>query len=187
MSGGKRTLVTGGAGFIGSHLVDRLLADGHVVKVIDDFTNGTMVNLDAQQLGDLSVIEADVSNYAAIEPHFAGVDWVFHLAAKAAIVPSIQQPMLYHKTNVDGTIAVLEAARTHEVKRFIYAASSSCYGLAEQLPTPESALISPMYPYALTKYIGESYVLHWSNVYKLPCVSLRFFNVYGPKASTSIV
>ena len=185
MSGAKRALVTGGAGFIGSHLVDRLLEDGHEVKVLDDFSNGKMANLGAANRGDLSVIEADVSDYAAIEPHFAGIDWVFHLAAKAAIVPSIQEPMVYHRANVDGTAAVLEAARAHRVKRFVYAASSSCYGLAEQLPTPEDAPISPMYPYALTKYVGESYVMHWSKVYKLPCVSLRFFNVYGPRASTS--
>jgi UDP-glucose 4-epimerase len=177
-------VVTGGAGFIGSHLVDRLLADGHQVTVLDDFSNGKMANLGAAKRDGLSVAEADVSDYAAISPHFAGVDWVFHLAAKAAIVPSIQEPMVYHKANVDGTIAVLEAARTHGVKRFVYAASSSCYGLAEQLPTPKDAPISPMYPYALTKHVGESYVLHWSNVYKLPCVSLRFFNVYGPRSST---
>lgn len=182
---GKRTLVTGGAGFIGSHLVDRLLDDGHQVTVLDDFSNGKMANLGAANRVDITVAEADVSDYAAIEPHFAGIDWVFHLAAKAAIVPSIQEPMVYHKANVDGTVAVLEAARTHGVKRFVYAASSSCYGLAEELPTPEDAPISPMYPYALTKYVGESYVQHWSNVYKLPCVSLRFFNVYGPRASTS--
>ncbi len=182
---GKRTLVTGGAGFIGSHVVDRLLEDGHEVTVLDDFSNGNMANLGAANRGDLSVVEADISNYSAIEPHFAGVDWVFHLAAKAAIVPSIQEPMVFHRSNVDGTVAVLEAARTHGVKRLVYAASSSCYGLAEQLPTPEDAAISPMYPYALTKYVGESYVLHWSTVYGLPCVSLRFFNVYGPRSSTS--
>ena len=179
-------MVTGGAGFIGSHLVDQLLEDGHEVTVVDDLSNGRIANLKgAEDRGGLSFVEADVSDYAAIESHFAGIDWVFHLAAKAAIVPSIQEPLVYHKANVDGTVVVLEAARNHGVKRFVYAASSSCYGLADQIPTPEDAPIAPMYPYALTKYIGESYVLHWANVYKLPCVSLRFFNVYGPRASTS--
>jgi UDP-glucose 4-epimerase len=186
LSNPRRTLVTGGAGFIGSHLVDRLIEDGHQVTVIDDLSNGKMANLDsASKRGGLSVVEADVSDYLSIEPHFAEVDWVFHLAAKAAIVPSIQEPMVYHRANVDGTVAVLEAARTHGVKRLVYAASSSCYGLAEELPTPEDAPIRPMYPYALTKNVGESYVQHWANVYKLPCVSLRFFNVYGPRSSTS--
>jgi len=133
----------------------------------------------------LSIHCADISSYSAIEPFFVGVDWVFHLAALADIVPSIQQPFAYHKANVDGTIAVLEAARSAEVRRFVYAASSSCYGMPNEFPTPETAPISPMYPYAFTKYVGEQYVLHWHKVYKLPCISLRLFNVYGPRARTS--
>ncbi len=186
MNSPKRVIVTGGGGFIGSHLVEHLLDDGHDVIVLDNFSTGRMKNLahvkDSRQL---TIYQADVSNYEEIKPFFEGIEWVFHLAALADIVPSIQQPLRYHKANVGGTITVLEAARSSGVKRFIYAASSSCYGIAEQLPTPETAPIRPMYPYALTKYLGEQYMLHWNKVYKLPCVSLRLFNVYGPRARTT--
>jgi len=113
------------------------------------------------------------------------VEWVFHLAALADIVPSIQQPLRYHRVNVDGTVAVLEAARSSGVKRFVYTASSSCYGFPDEFPTPETAPIRPMYPYALTKYLGEQYVMHWNRVYKMPSVSLRLFNVFGSRSRTS--
>ncbi len=113
------------------------------------------------------------------------MDWVFHLAALADIVPSIRQPLRYHRTNVDGTVAVLEAARSSGVKRFLYTASASCYGIPDEIPTPETAPIRPMYPYALTKYLGEYYTLHWNQVYKLPCVSLRLFNVFGLRSRTT--
>jgi UDP-glucose 4-epimerase len=182
----KKCLVTGGAGFIGSHLVDRLLADGRDVVVLDNFSTGRPQNL-AHHKGNprLRVEQADVTDFRAIRPHFAGAHWVFHIAALADIVPSIQRPMDYHRANVDGTIGVLEAAREAGVRRFLYAASSSCYGTADQYPTPESAPIRPQYPYALTKYLGEHYVLHWGQVYGLRVVSLRLFNVYGPRARTS--
>ena len=186
MNGSRRVLVTGGGGFIGSHLVERLLDDGLEVIILDNFSTGRMENLDhVKDSRRLTVHQVDVSNHGEIHTFFEGVDWVFHLAALADIVPSIQQPLRYHRANVDGTIAVLEAARSSGVKRFIYTASSSCYGIAEQLPTPETAPIRPQYPYALTKYIGEQYVLHWNRVYKLPCVSLRLFNVFGPRSRTS--
>ncbi len=186
MKSSQRVLVTGGAGFIGSHLVKRLLEDGHRVIVLDNFSTGRMENLDhIKNNSRFAVQRADVSNYEEIQPFFKEVDWVFHLAALADIVPSIQHPLQYHKTNVDGTIAVLEAARSASVKRFIYAASSSCYGIPDEFPTPETVPIRPAYPYALTKYLGEQYVLHWNKVYKLPCVSLRLFNVYGPRSRTS--
>jgi UDP-glucose 4-epimerase len=181
-----KTLVTGGAGFIGSHLVERLLAADHEVIVLDNFVTGRQRNL--AHLADVRAVrvrEVDVADPRALEPHFAGVDWVFHLAARADIVPSIEQPSAYHRANVDGTVAVLEAARAAGVQRFVYAASSSCYGLPDELPTPETAPIRPMYPYALTKAVGEQYVMHWHRVYDLPCVSLRLFNVYGPRARTS--
>lgn len=181
-----KALVTGGAGFIGSHLVERLLADGHQVVVIDSFVCGSPENLAAVADNPrLTVHKADVARPTEIRPFFTGIDWVFHLAALADIVPSIQQPMRYHDANVNGTVSVLEAARDAGVKRFIYAASSSCYGIPDTYPTPESAPPRPMYPYALTKYLGEEYVNHWHRVYGLATVALRLFNVYGPRARTS--
>lgn len=181
-----RTLVTGGAGFIGSHLAERLLAEGHQVAVLDNLSAGRLKNL--SHLSDregLSVHRADVEDLEGIRPLFDGVDWVFHLAALADIVPSIVSPLAYHRANVGGTASVLEASRGAGVKRFVYAASSSCYGLPKIFPTPETAEIQPQYPYALTKHVGEQYVLHWGRVYGLPILSLRLFNVYGPRSRTS--
>jgi UDP-glucose 4-epimerase len=181
-----KALVTGGAGFIGSHLVDRLLADGHDVVAIDNLACGSDGNLaKARENPRFALHVADVADGKAIAPLFRDIDWVFHLAALADIVPSIQHPLPYHRANVDGTATVLEASRAAGVKRFVYAASSSCYGIPDVYPTPESADKRPMYPYALTKYIGEQYVMHWAQTYGLPAVSLRFFNVYGPRARTS--
>jgi len=186
MNNTKRVIITGGAGFIGSHLVERLLADGHTVIVLDNFVTGRVENLaNLKQNPRLRIIQADVAEVDSIRPFFEGIDWVFHLAALADIVPSIQHPLKYHRANVDGTIAVLEAARAAGVKRFLYAASSSCYGIPAQYPTPETAPIRPMYPYALTKYLGEQCVMHWHKIYHLPCISLRLFNVFGPRARTS--
>ena len=182
----RKALVTGGAGFIGSHMVERLLAEGHEVVVLDNLSSGRLENLEAMKGNPrLRFHEANIARLSEMKQYFNDIDWVFHLAALADIVPSIQQPIPYHEANVDGTIAVLEAARTAGVKRFVYAASSSCYGIPDTFPTPETAAIRPMYPYALTKYLGEHYVLHWNKVYKLPCVSLRLFNVYGPRSRTS--
>lgn len=182
----KRVVVTGGAGFIGSHLVDRLLGDGHQVVVLDDFSTGRPENI-AHLAGhsNLKVHRVDVSNHEAILPMLNGVDWVFHMAALADIVPSVQHPLRYHRANVDGTVSVLEASRKAGVRRFIYTASSSCYGIPSQYPTPESAPIHPQYPYALTKYLGEQIAMHWCQLYGLPTVSLRLFNVYGPRSRTS--
>ena len=178
--------MTGGAGFIGSHLVDRLLAGGHEVRVIDNFKSGCLANLVQHSGNDaLSIHDQDIVDNRLIAPIFEGVDWVFHLAAMADIVPSIQHPLIYHRANVDGTISILEAARNSGVKRFIYAASSSCYGVPDTYPTPEDAVAKPMYPYALTKWIGEQYALHWSQTYDLPVVSLRLFNVFGPRHRTN--
>ena len=179
-------LVTGGAGFIGSHLVDRLLAQGRTVYVFDNLVVGRRANL-KQHNGNprLRIVEADVADQAAVTAAMAGAERVFHLAARADIVPSIQEPEAYFRSNVDGTFCVLEAARRHAVKRFVYVASSSCYGIPSSYPTPETAPADPRYPYALTKYLGEQLVMHWAQVYQLPAVSVRFFNVYGPRARTS--
>jgi UDP-glucose 4-epimerase len=182
----SRVLVTGGAGFIGSHLVERLLEDKHQVTVLDNFSNGRPKNLEHLVSNPmLAVHEVDVADSEAITPLFSGIEWVFHLAGLADIVPSIREPMKYHRANVNGTIAVLEASRAAGVGEFVYAASSSCYGVPDEFPTPETAPARPMYPYALTKYLGEQYVLHWGQVYDLPCISLRLFNVYGPRTRTT--
>jgi UDP-glucose 4-epimerase len=179
-------LVTGGAGFIGSHLVDRLVGQGRRVRVLDSFVVGRRANLD-QHRGNpkVELVEADVADKAAVDAACAGVRRIFHLAARADIVPSIQEPEAYFRANVDGTFSVLEAARRHGVKRLVYTASSSCYGIPSSYPTPETAPADCRYPYALTKYLGEQLVMHWAQIYGLPAVSVRFFNVYGPRARTS--
>jgi UDP-glucose 4-epimerase len=179
-------LVTGGGGFIGSHLVDRLIAEGRRVRVLDDFSVGRRANLRQHEGNpDLEVIAADISDMAAVSAACQDAERVFHLAARADIVPSIQHPEAYFRANVDGTFAVLEAARKHQVRRIVYVASSSCYGIPSIYPTPETAPADLRYPYALTKYIGEQMVMHWASVYRMPVVSTRFFNVYGPRARTS--
>ncbi len=181
-----RSLVTGGAGFIGSHLVELLLNAGHEVVVLDNLSTGRIQNLELLNAPRQPVFHrADIAEAETILPLFSGVDWVFHMAALADIVPSIQRPLDYHRSNVDGTANVLEASRKAGVKRLVYAASSSCYGIPDLCPTPETAPIRPQYPYALTKNIGEQYVMHWARIYGLPAVALRFFNVYGPRSRTS--
>ncbi len=179
-------VVTGGAGFIGSHLVDRLLTEDRHVRVIDSFVSGHKKNLSHHiHHPNLEIIEGDITNIELINNICEGAKRVFHLAARADIVPSIENPLEYFRSNVDGTFAVLEAARLHKVERFIYLASSTCYGFPTEFPTSEEAKISPQYPYALTKNLGEQLVSHWHSVYKLPTISLRCFNVYGPRARTS--
>ncbi len=179
-------VVTGGAGFIGSHLVDRLLAEGREVRVVDNLSVGRVQNLE-QHKGNpkLTFHHADIADESVMDKLCAGAERIFHLAARADVVPSIQEPKEYFRSNVDGTFNVLQAARAHNIKRMVYIASSSCYGIPDAYPTAEAAEIRPQYPYALTKFLGEELVLHWAQVYKLPAVSLRFFNVYGPRARTS--
>ena len=180
----KHCLVTGAAGFIGSHLCDRLLDLGHTVKGLDSLIVGNPANLKtAQQCNRFTFIEQDVAHItpATLE----GVDWVFHLAGLADLVPSIQNPEKYYHSNVHGSFALLEACRHSKIKRFIYTASSTCYGIPDQYPTPEIYPCSPEHPYALTKYLGEQMAMHWAKVYQLPILSLRLFNVYGPRSRTS--
>src|SRR6267378_2833164 len=158
-------LVTGGAGFIGSHLTDRLLALGRTVRVVDNMASGNPRNLEQHKANPrLEVRVADVADPEVMAGAMTGVERVFHLAALADIVPSIQNPEGYFRS---------------------YVASSSCYGIPDSYPTPESAEIRPQYPYALTKWLGECQVMHWAQVYGLPAISLRFFNIYGPRARTS--
>jgi UDP-glucose 4-epimerase len=182
----KLDVVTGGAGFIGSHLVDRLIEAGRRVRVVDDFSVGRRANLEQHRDRErIEIVVADVADAAAVEAACENADRIFHLAGRADVVPSIELPDTYFRANVDGTFSALEAARRHRARRFVYAASSSCYGIPALYPTPETAPADPRYPYALTKYLGEQLVLHWARVYSLPAVSLRFFNVYGPRARTS--
>lgn len=179
-------LVTGGAGFIGSHLVDHLISTGSEVLIIDNFSTGRYENLSHhKKSSNHSIVEEDITNLDKIKSYFEGIHTVFHIAALADIVPSITNPTAYFKSNVTGTMNVIEAARQAGVKKLIYAASSSCYGIPDIYPTPETADIRPQYPYALTKFLGEQIILHWGKVYKLPVVSLRLFNVYGPRSRTS--
>ena len=177
-------IVTGGAGFIGSHLVDALLAENISVRVIDNYSTGRPENL-AHVAGQVELVEADFAKSGSWQKLFQDTDWVFHLGALADIVPSIQRPADYFQANVDGTFNVLEAAKNAGVKRFVYAASSSCYGIPDKYPTSEAAEISPQYPYALTKRLGEELVMHWAQLYNLPAIALRLFNVYGPRSRTS--
>ena len=179
-----KSIVTGGAGFIGSHLVDKLLDMGHEVIVLDNFSTGRKENLSHVD-GGIQLVECDLSVKGDWIKEFNGVDWVFHLASLADIVPSIQNPEGYFRSNVDATFYILEAARHANVKRFVYSASSSCYGVPDQYPTPEESDIRPQYPYALAKRMGEELVEHWAQLYNLPAISLRFFNVYGTRSRTS--
>ena len=177
-------VVTGGAGFIGSHLVDALLAEDVKVRVVDNYSTGRQENL-THVSGKVDVVEADIATGGSWQRCFQDADWVFHLGALADIVPSIRRPEDYFKANVNGTFNVLEAAKHAQVKRFVYAASSSCYGIPDIYPTSELAEIRPQYPYALTKRLGEELVMHWAQVYQLPAVALRLFNVYGTRSRTS--
>jgi len=181
-----KSLVTGGCGFIGSHLSEQLLKLGHEVVILDNLSCGRIENIASfADHESLTVIHQDIADRSSIVSSFEGVDWVFHMAGIADIVPSIEQPDAYFQNNVLGTLNVLQCARDAGVSRFVYAASSSSYGIPDQYPTPESSPIKPQYPYALTKYMGEELVLHWSQVYDLPAVSLRLFNVYGPRSRTT--
>lgn len=185
MSKGK-VLVTGGAGFIGSHLVDRLLDEGHEVVVLDNFSTGRPQNLEHQK-EKVEFVEADICHFEKIAPYFKNIEYVFHMAALADIVPSIVNPQGYYLSNVLGTMHVMEASRLAGVKKVMYTASSSCYGIPPEgmYPTPEAAPIDARYPYAHTKNIGETTAMHWAQVYEQPTISLRLFNVYGPRSRTS--
>ena len=181
-----KTLVTGGCGFIGSHLAEMLLALGHEVIILDNLACGRKANINSFEThSKLSFHQVDICDRTNMRPYLDGVDWVFHMAGLADIVPSIEQPDNYYQTNVTGTLNVLQCALEAGVKRLIYAASSSSYGIPDIYPTPETSPIDPQYPYASTKYMGEELVLHWVKTYKLPAVSLRLFNVYGPRSRTS--
>ena len=176
-------LITGGAGFIGSNLTLSLLQKRKKVIVLDNFSTGRKSNLVKHK--NLKLINCDISNYNSIEKYFKNVKYVFHLAGLADIVPSIENPDKYFRSNVQGTLNVLEASKKFKIKKLIYSASASCYGFPKKYPTSENEKLKPMYPYALTKLQGEQLVMHYNKIYNLPSISLRFFNIYGPKSRTS--
>lgn len=178
-------VVTGGAGFIGSHMVDLLVDRGFSVRVIDNLVGGREENLvHLKNNSDLVTEWRDIRSYAPEDVLFRGAKCVFHFAGIGDIVPSIERPLEYMSANVLGTVHMLECARHAQVGKFVYAASSSCYGLA-QVPTLEDHPIDPRYPYALSKYQGEQAAFHWHQVYKLPVNSIRIFNAYGTRSRTS--
>ena len=179
-------IVTGGAGFIGSHVVEQLLELGRHVTVLDNFESGRYENLAAVKGSErVKVVEADVTKKKELEGIFQRGSCVIHLAGLADIVPSIQQPHRYYDVNVTGTLNVLQEAVSNGCTKFVYAASSTCYGIPDSFPTTEDQPLRPQYPYALTKNMGEQLVMHWSMVYGLHAISLRLFNVYGPRVRTN--
>ena len=180
-----KSIVTGGAGFIGSNLVDQLVHKGHKVIVIDNFSTGRRSNLSHHKKNNVKVITIDISKNNKLDKYFKNTNYVFHLAGLADIVPSIISPKEYFQSNVKGTLNVLEASKKARVKKLIYAASASCYGIPKKYPTNEKSKIDPLYPYALSKFLGEQLVIHWAKIYNMSNVSLRFFNAYGPKSRTT--
>ena len=177
----KKAIVTGGAGFIGSNLVDKLIDIGVEVHIIDDLSTGFEKNINPKAIFhkiDISTLNPDLAWY-----EFKDTDVVFHLAALARVQPSIEDPIPFDNVNVSGTLRILKLAHNLGIKRFIYSASSSCYGNATKFPTPEEHPTNPLSPYGLQKYVGEQYCKMFSEVYGLDTVSLRYFNVYGERMS----
>ena len=173
----SKVLVTGGAGFIGSNLVDKLLAEGHQVVVVDDLSGGSRERVNPQaEFHQVSIVD-----FEQLRPLFTGIDYVFHLAALPRVPFSIEYPRETNEVNVTGTVNVLLAAKEAGVSKVIYSASSSAYGDQDSLPLVETMPAKPKSPYGLQKYIGEMYCRVFSEVYQLPTVCLRYFNVYGPR------
>ena len=177
-------IIVGGAGFIGSHLADYLLKKKFKIKIIDNLSTGRFENI-KHIINKVKFFKADISKKGKWEKEFKKIDYVFHLAALADIVPSIDDPEKYYKSNVTGTLNVLQACKKYKVKKIIYSASSSCYGIPKTYPTKENEAINPKFPYAVTKYLGEQLIIYWSKIYKVDYISLRLFNVYGPRSRTS--
>lgn len=176
----NKVLVSGGAGFIGSHLTDRLIKDGYKVVVLDNLSTGFKEQINKKA----KFVKTDIKDLKKIKPHFKGVDYVFHLAARARIQPSINDPAPTFHDNIVGTLNVLLASRDAGVKRVIYSASSSSYGDQESFPLYEGMQSNFKSPYSLSKYVGEKTCELFSKLYVLETVSLRYFNVYGPRQLT---
>ena len=176
----KKFLVTGGAGFIGSHIVDALINEGNEVRIVDNLSSGFSQNVNPKA----ELINVDISKRSAryeLCSAMSEVDTVFHTAAKARVQPSIEDPQTYHNTNVNGTFNILMSAKESGVKRVVYSASSSAYGDINKPPLKENMPTDPMSPYALQKLIGEQYCTMFSKVYGLETVNLRYFNIYGER------
>ncbi|HEX2577883.1 MAG TPA: NAD-dependent epimerase/dehydratase family protein [Aquihabitans sp.] len=171
------TLVTGGAGFIGSNLADALLERGHEVRILDDLSTGRAENLP----GDATFFEGTITDVELLDQAVDGAEVVFHQAALGSVARSVQAPLMSDEVNTHGTLAVLDAAHRHGVRRVVQASSSSIYGGADQRPTPESAPLVPRSPYAVTKMVGEHYARVYAELFGLETVALRYFNVYGPR------
>lgn len=186
MSGARPTaIVTGGGGFIGSHMVDLLLARGFRVRVIDNLVSGREANIaHHKHNSDLVFDQSDIRGHQPGSALFRGADYVFHFAGIGDIVRSIERPLEYMSINVQGTVQMLECARHAGVRKFVYSASSSCYGFANT-PTSEDHPLAPQYPYALSKLQGEQAALHWHRLYRIPVNSLRIFNAFGTRSRTS--
>ena len=178
--GAVKVLVTGGGGFIGSHIVDRLLADGHDVRVLDNFATGRRENL-LEVLSEIEVVEGDIQSYERVHNAVAGCELVLHQAALPSVPRSVQDPLTSNATNVTGTLNLLLAARDSGVRRVVYASSSSIYGANPELPKHEGLLPQPISPYAVAKLAGEGFCRSFHEVFGLETVALRYFNVFGPR------
>ena len=181
----SKSIITGGAGFIGSNLADHLIRIGHKVIVLDNFVSGKKSHLSHHKKKNLKIFKIDISKNKNLDQYFKGADYVFHLAGLAEIIPSIKNPRKYFINNAIGTLKVVQAAKKAKIKKLIYAASSSCYGNTKSFPTSEKEKIDLKHPYAATKFIGEEIVMSYALSFGMPNISLRFFNVYGPRLNTS--
>jgi UDP-glucose 4-epimerase len=181
----KRVLITGGAGFIGSHTVDNFLKKGFKVRVIDNLVGGNLKNIEhLKNNKNFQFEKQDILKLDKVRKFISECEYVVHFAGIGDIVPSIKYPKKYFENNVLGTVKLLDILNPKKIKKFVYAASSSCYGKAKT-PTDENHIINPLYPYALSKYQGEQIALHWYKVYKFPVNSIRIFNAYGTRSRTT--
>jgi len=180
----KKALVTGGAGFIGSHVAARLLEDGWAVRVLDDLSSGDRAKLPAFGR-ELEFVEGDIRDVATCQRACDGIDAVFHLAALVSVVGSVEDPALNNAINITGTLNMLTAARDSGVRRFVFSSSASVYGDAEQIPTEENQPLKPQSPYAVSKACGEMYGKNFQELFGLEVVSLRYFNVFGPRQNVT--
>ena len=178
-----KALVTGGAGFIGSHIVDRLLKDGHEVVVLDDFSTGNRSNLAENEA--LEIVEGDISDPETVKENMVGIDWVFHKAAVASVPKPVNDPVGSSAVNYQGTLHLLEAARNNNVKRFVFASSAALYGDEPTLPKVETMCPVTLSPYAVDKLASEFACGMYTKLYGLETVCLRYFNVYGPRQDPS--